>query len=475
MSLIRRRTATKLPLADVAGEARVAAVVGVTDVIFRRGALARLLGVGAAASLALGAWSAVAGATTFTTGAAQAKVTQTQAQISQIETTILQENHQSAVLGQEYDAQMGKLQAERAALTATNARLAHVRKTIVVDKRVLAKAAVQAYVLGEQGTQITTMFATSANTAVISEEYSQTAVGNLSTAKHVLEGAQARLATVEQQQQSQAQQTETAAQKLQLLELENQKVAQQSQATLTSLKGSLGQQVLAAAAAKVKKEQEAAAAAAAAKQQAAAAAAAAAAAQQAQLASELSTTTQVIQTVTQEANQANASAGGPTVASGAPSAPAPSAPAPSAPAPSAPAPNAPSPGSGGTAGAQGLAAVHAAESQLGVPYVWGGESPGSGFDCSGLTQWSWGQAGVSIPRTSQQQYATVPHVSLTSLQPGDLLFFLNLDGTGTIDHVAMYVGSGPYGSQTIIQAPYTGATVSYAPLFTNGLVAAGLP
>ncbi|MGH9091515.1 MAG: C40 family peptidase, partial [Acidimicrobiales bacterium] len=142
--------------------------------------------------------------------------------------------------------------------------------------------------------------------------------------------------------------------------------------------------------------------------------------------------------------------------------------------PSPPVTTAPAGPSGGSSGA-GNVAVQAAESQLGVPYVYGGESPGSGFDCSGLTQWSWAQAGVGIPRTAAGQYSAVPHVSLSTLEPGDLLFYYNLDGTGTVDHVVMYVGSGPYGSQTIIQAPYTGATVSYAMLYTYGLVGAGRP
>jgi cell wall-associated NlpC family hydrolase len=113
-------------------------------------------------------------------------------------------------------------------------------------------------------------------------------------------------------------------------------------------------------------------------------------------------------------------------------------------------------------------AVQAAESQLGVPYVWGGEQPGVGFDCSGLTQWSWGRAGVSIPRTAQEQYDAIVHVPLSQLQPGDLLFWD--DGTSSVEHVAMYVGGGK-----VIQAPETGETVSYASIWTNGLVGAGRP
>ncbi len=125
--------------------------------------------------------------------------------------------------------------------------------------------------------------------------------------------------------------------------------------------------------------------------------------------------------------------------------------------------------------AQGLAAVKYAESQRGVPYVWGGETPGVGFDCSGLVQWAWGKAGISIPRTTETQWPDMVHVLLTQLQPGDLLYYYNLDGDHEIDHVVMYVGSGPWGVDTTIAAPYTGTDVELAPLFTAGLYGAAHP
>ena len=111
-------------------------------------------------------------------------------------------------------------------------------------------------------------------------------------------------------------------------------------------------------------------------------------------------------------------------------------------------------------------AIAAAESQIGVPYVWGGESPGQGFDCSGLTQWAWRQAGVDLPRTAAAQYDAIAHVPLSDLQPGDLLFW----GVGGISHVGMYVGGGD-----IINAPETGELVRVEAIWNNGLVGAGRP
>ena len=81
-------------------------------------------------------------------------------------------------------------------------------------------------------------------------------------------------------------------------------------------------------------------------------------------------------------------------------------------------------------------AVGAALSVQGTPYVWGSADPSVGFDCSGLTSWAWAQAGVSIPHSSAAQYS-LPHVPLSSVQPGDLIFYYS-----PISHVALYIGGG---------------------------------
>ncbi|WP_406416737.1 NlpC/P60 family protein [Streptomyces sp. NBC_01614] len=99
------------------------------------------------------------------------------------------------------------------------------------------------------------------------------------------------------------------------------------------------------------------------------------------------------------------------------------------------------------------AAVAAAHSALGRPYVWGANGP-SGFDCSGLIQWSYAQAGVAMPRTSQGQRYAGRQVPLSEAQPGDVVTY-----RGDASHVGMYVGNGQ-----VIHAPYPGAPVRYDPV-----------
>jgi peptidoglycan DL-endopeptidase CwlO len=96
------------------------------------------------------------------------------------------------------------------------------------------------------------------------------------------------------------------------------------------------------------------------------------------------------------------------------------------------------PGSGGDPPVRpgASAAVAFAESQLGVPYCTGGTGPDC-YDCSGLTKRSWQEGGLSLPRTSGDQYNAYPKISLSALQPGDLLF-----PSDPAQHVGIYVGNG---------------------------------
>ena len=106
----------------------------------------------------------------------------------------------------------------------------------------------------------------------------------------------------------------------------------------------------------------------------------------------------------------------------------------------------------GTTSTQGGKAVAFAYAQLGKPYEWGATGPNA-VDCSGLVQAAWAAAGVSIPRTTYAQWSALPHISSSSIQPGDLLYF---DGEG---HTAIYVGGG-----YMIDAPQTGMDIEKIPM-----------
>ncbi|CAL9394311.1 NlpC/P60 family protein [Streptomyces sp. enrichment culture] len=113
----------------------------------------------------------------------------------------------------------------------------------------------------------------------------------------------------------------------------------------------------------------------------------------------------------------------------------------------------PPPSADGATSPRAAAAVRAARSALGKPYVWGASGPNA-FDCSGLTQWAYAQAGVALPRTSQAQRNAGRHVALAQARPGDLVTYRS-----DASHVAMYVGGGQ-----VIHAPYPGAPVRYDPV-----------
>lgn len=103
----------------------------------------------------------------------------------------------------------------------------------------------------------------------------------------------------------------------------------------------------------------------------------------------------------------------------------------------------------GSASGDARAAIDFAYSKIGTPYLWGGTGP-NGYDCSGLTQASWGAAGVSIPRTTYTQYNLSNQVAWEDIQPGDILFFFP-----DLGHNGLYVGNG-----LMVHAPSSGKTVS---------------
>jgi murein DD-endopeptidase MepM/ murein hydrolase activator NlpD len=117
------------------------------------------------------------------------------------------------------------------------------------------------------------------------------------------------------------------------------------------------------------------------------------------------------------------------------------------------------------------AAIAAARSQIGKPYIWGGTDEANGFDCSGLMQWAYDQAGVKIPRSSQEQYKGLTKVDRKDLQRGDLVFWAhNPSDPSTIFHVAMYLGN-----DQIIVAPRPGEFVRVESMYWNGFIGATRP
>jgi cell wall-associated NlpC family hydrolase len=103
-----------------------------------------------------------------------------------------------------------------------------------------------------------------------------------------------------------------------------------------------------------------------------------------------------------------------------------------------------------------LAAIRVAAQYLGTPYHFGGASPQTGFDCSGLMQWSYDHVGISIPRVTYDQIDVGVPVDREHLVPGDLVFFQE---NGDVHHVGMYLGGGRF-----LEAPHTGDVVKVASL-----------
>ncbi len=103
-----------------------------------------------------------------------------------------------------------------------------------------------------------------------------------------------------------------------------------------------------------------------------------------------------------------------------------------------------------------------AQAQMGEPYVWGAEGPGS-WDCSGLTMKAWQQAGVYLSHYTGFQWAETRHLPLSARQPGDLIFY-GVSGAAS-HHVALYIGG-----DLMIEAPHTGANVRVSSIWRPDII-----
>jgi peptidoglycan DL-endopeptidase CwlO len=300
------------------------------------------------------------------------------AKAAQIESELSAAQSEMSTLSQQYDQARYKLSQVNASIATTKAAIAVNEGKVAKDKSTLEKAAVANYVSDGSASTDNPIFSNNEKTLGAATEYNQIASGDINEAVANLHTAENKLAAQQAQltvQQGQAQNEVSAEQ---AAVSQNAQVVSEESAALSQENGEI----------EVLVQQQAAAAAAAQRQEAA---------------------TQVAAAQSAESSVSSSSGGADSVAAAPPTA----------------------------AGGEG--AVEAAESQLGVPYVWGGESPkGSadpGFDCSGLTAWSWAQVGVDLPHYSGAQEADSTPISIGELEPGDLIFY----GPGG---TALRVGSG---------------------------------
>jgi cell wall-associated NlpC family hydrolase len=369
---------------------------------------------------------ALLGALAVPATASAGSIAATKAEIARLSSTLSQQEKTSEITANEYDAAQVKLRQINARIATLDAREGQKRAAISVTAKKLATAVVRSYVLGADAAQVLSLFNQNVTTSDARQVYQDEVIGDLTSLRDRYQSQKHSLdqtITEVNAQRANAQHQTATIRGLLAQNAHNESV---TRATLAVVTRQLETEIVAyeitvgVAAAKrhdLGGEEEAVNAASAVGGQAAA-----------------NKVLEAIQAAT------------PPLISGA------------------------------AAGwAQGEAALRAAESQIGVPYVWGGESPGHGFDCSGLVQWAWARAGFSIPRTTETQWPAMRHVPLGALQPGDLLYYYNLDGDHQVDHVVMYAGKGPWGTSTIISAAHSGTTVALSPIFTFGLIGAARP
>jgi len=360
-----------------------------------------------------------------------ATVSGDQAQIAQITNQIAADGALIEHLSNLYDEKLSQHQADQLALEKAKAQLA---RSVASERRSLLRlrqVAIAAYVSGgSSGSPLDALLQKNVNSLASEGEYVDVAGDQLQGA--AISYQQAAIATTRQEHTLQR---DAAVTEASLVALRSDAAAAQSDTEkehqlLGSVKGNLAGLLARAHAEQVAREEAAARraeAVRAAEQQAAAQQAAAASAQRA------------------VAEQVTAPPAGSASTPGAPVSPIASPPASSA-----------------ASSGQAQVAVRAALAQVGTPYVWGGATPGVGFDCSGLVMYAWGVAGVSLPHYTVYQYDDTTQVSASQLQPGDLVFY-DSPYDGPLGHVAMYIGGGQ-----VVQAPETGMDVMVTSLTWAG-------
>ncbi|MGA2529259.1 MAG: NlpC/P60 family protein [Acidimicrobiales bacterium] len=339
---------------------------------------------------------------------------------------------QLQILDESYLQAEGRVSLFEHQVARATAAIGGTERSLEQDRAHLREVAIEAYVTGGASQSLSVVFNGTEQTAGMQQAYLQAASGNLDESE----------TTVLINQRSLTLERATLAHTEQIAKANAEAIASdvsQEQALTAQLNNEESQVKgqLAAAVAEVQREQAAA--------YAAATKRALAAAEKRQAA--------------EAAAAAQASANNVAEATSTPATTAPA----SAQAPS----SAPPPAAAPTTGdSSGQIAVDAAQGQRGVPYVWGGATPGVGFDCSGLTMWAWSQAGVQLAHGATEQYYEIQHVSMADLQPGDLIFY---GDASLLYHVVMYIGGG-----MVVQAEETGTNVMDTPI-PPGAYGAGQP
>ncbi len=414
-------------------------------------------------------------------GAAPSPIDRTNSQISTLQARaqalaerITTDQNKVSVAAEAYDMDTVLLQQDKLKLAKVQRQLKATRKWLRAARAKAQNAAIEAYVTGDGfASQVDGVLTSSVNDAQSAAVYSDIVVHSLKAAVNQLHVVQVQLAGERARQAR----TTASATRTQLAADKARGIAEAAtlavESALTNVKGQLytltikrEQEIAAAKAAAALAAERAAAARAAARARAEARAAAARAAKaRAQAAAEAAA--QAAKKTASNSGGGNSGGGNSGGAWGGSW-------------PFGPGTGPGQPGFGSTlvpAGTnpQGLQAVAAAESYLGVPYVWGGAGR-QGVDCSGLVMVAWQAAGVSLLHGATIQDQESTPVNLLDIEPGDLLFYhFPNDGPLPITHVAIYIGSGPYGTDTIIQAAQVGTNVAYYPMYWGGFVSAGRP